>query len=187
MATRSKERQSELAHPKGAFCYDVSMSQQRQQTHIRNGVVYSVNKLQDLASGLPIEEAKLSDLGIDFDKPLWKDESTKPPTKYSPNDVIAHKDDNQFFHNHYLRAMESDLNEPILLDGEHHRVVDGYHRLLKAKLLGQELIKTRTFTQLPNEAIEKSWPLSPHGPKALMLKVPKGAFLLYMLSCLHNS
>ncbi len=128
-------------------------AQIRQQIHIKNGLTYSANKLYELAENLPVVELQLSEFSVDFDEPLWKDESQNPVVKYSMNDVLRRKDTNTFFKDHYNRALGSDLSIPILIDGEVNRVVDGYHRLLKAKIGGKDSIRAKIFESLPKEAI----------------------------------
>ena len=128
--------------------------QKRKQIHIRNGVIYSVNKMQELAKGLAEEKIKISELDADINEPLWKNDEEIPKKKYSMNDVIKNKDKNNFFRKHYNRATESDLSIPILID-EKHKVIDGYHRVLRAILENREYIQVKKFSELPKEAIVK--------------------------------
>ena len=127
-------------------------SQARKQIHIRNGITYSVNILQELSGSIPVEEVPIESLKFDKNEPLWRNDATENGKKYSMAEVMAGKQGSQFIAEHYGRALASDLSYPILTDSN-YEPVDGYHRILRALIENLDTVKVRRFDSLPSEAI----------------------------------
>ncbi len=58
---------------------------------------------------------------------------------------------------HCVRINEADLSYPIMLDPD-NIVLDGVHRLLKAKTLGQTTLPAVRFDPLPDPDRVEDWP-----------------------------
>jgi hypothetical protein len=104
-------------------------------------VPWNMEKLWALE--LPVEEVRLDDLIWMFDLPLWTWQGRR--FQISPNDVIENPGT---FDAHLDRAMTTDLAYPIHLFEHKGRwvVLDGYHRMLKAKLTGNSTLPARRLS-----------------------------------------
>lgn len=83
----------------------------------------------------------ISKLEFLFDMPLWKYQ--KKWFAISPNQVIENKTK---YKNHWNRIKKADLKYPIDImknDKGHWEILDGLHRLAKAKILSQKYIVVR--------------------------------------------
>ncbi len=92
---------------------------------------------------VPVEEISLDELSWHFDIPFWGDYDLKPI------DVIK---DPSKYDSEYKRIMDSDLQYPldIMFWKGRYLLLDGLHRLAKAKILGLKTVKVR---KIPQEAI----------------------------------
>lgn len=96
---------------------------------------------------IPVEEMDISELAWHFSVPFWS-----TPTGYydlTPNQVLS---DPKKYKIEFDRTMKSDLQHPldIMLWKNRWLLLDGLHRLVKAKHLGMDKIKVR---KIPKEAI----------------------------------
>ena len=93
------------------------------------------------ALDLPVEEMDISDLAWHFDIPfLW----THPNGYYDlkPSQVL---DDPDKYYGEYERTANADLSHPIDIMFWHNRwlILDGLHRLMKARTLGATKVNVR--------------------------------------------
>lgn len=102
-------------------------------TYTSHGKVWQVASLWKEAEHLPVYEVPISLLHVD--ERIWTAEAR------SPQGIIKH-----------LNAIENaDLDYPIILSSSGH-VMDGYHRIAKALMLGYNTIKAVQFRSDPNPA-----------------------------------
>ena len=96
---------------------------------------------------VPVEEMPTSELEWHFDVPFWSTESGFYDLK--PREVINNPEK---WKREYKRTMDSNLDYPldIMFWKSHWLLLDGLHRLAKASVLGQELVRVR---KIPVEAI----------------------------------
>jgi hypothetical protein len=96
----------------------------------------------------PVESLEVASLSYFLDAPIWRRAGDRPFT-LAPAEVAAHPAAHQ---EHFAQAMETDLSFPIemIFSREAWRLADGYHRLLKATMLGEAAILARL---LPEEAV----------------------------------
>lgn len=94
---------------------------------------------------LPVEEMPITDLEWHFEIPFWGNYSLKPI------DVLNDQDKYQ---EEFNRTMRADLSYPLDIMFWKNRwlLLDGLHRLLKAKILGQTSVKVR---KVPTSMIPK--------------------------------
>ncbi len=93
------------------------------------------------------EEINLSELAWHFDIPFW---DLKPGYyNLTPNDVVEFPKKYELEHE---RTMKADLSHPIDIMENKGRwlILDGLHRLVKAKILGSTRVKVR---KIPRSAI----------------------------------
>lgn len=91
---------------------------------------WDVDRLVELSQNLPVRDVELSSIG-EVDTVYWFDEETDTPTVRSVVD-------------HARLIQEADTSYPIIL-GHDGRVMDGMHRIARALLEGQEVIKAVQF------------------------------------------
>ncbi|MCR4326474.1 MAG: hypothetical protein NUV52_02370 [Candidatus Roizmanbacteria bacterium] len=93
---------------------------------------------------VPVEDMDITELEWHFDIPFWW---TKPDGFYdlTPNDVLQNPEKHT---EEYERIIQANLNYP--LDSMFWRnrwlLLDGLHRLVKAKTLGMKTIKVRKIS-----------------------------------------
>lgn len=96
---------------------------------------------------VPVEEMDIDDLAWHFDIPFW--DKTGGYYNLTPNEVLAKPEE---FKEEFERTMAVDMSHP--LDIMHWRgrwlMLDGLHRLVKARHLGRQKIKVR---KIPKESI----------------------------------
>jgi len=105
--------------------------------NITDGIkrVWSVERLWQMASGLPVKDMPLESIS-NLDEVSWfSDVPDQAPT-------CRHVAD------HARRIYEAEFDHPVILSGEGW-VMDGMHRVCKAYLLGWQTIKAVQFTQNP--------------------------------------
>ncbi len=90
---------------------------------------------------VPVEDMAISELDWQFAVPFWK----IPPRHYvlTPNEVMESPHQHQ---EEYDRIMKSDLNYPLDIIKNRNgqwEMLDGLHRLAKAKILGYKEVKVR--------------------------------------------
>ena len=83
----------------------------------------------------PVETLQLEELEPQLKELVWGD--------WSPMTVLEKMDAKKYSEN-AERIKKADLSYPIIITGK-HRVVDGFHRLAKAKLEGKKTIKVQVF------------------------------------------
>jgi hypothetical protein len=110
----------------------------RKQYHLRpteSGVdAWDVDKLIELANGLPARSVDIDSIG-EIDTGYWfSDQSARPTVR----DVVAHM----------RLVVEVDPSFPILL-GPDGRVLDGMHRVARALLDGRLTIEALQLSELP--------------------------------------
>ena len=89
---------------------------------------WSVSRLFELARDLPVMDVPLNHLGVYYTY-----------EKLTLREMVMH-----------MRAVnDADLEKPIILD-EDGELMDGRHRLMKAMLLGNEVIKAVRFDENPS-------------------------------------
>lgn len=92
---------------------------------------------------------------------IWDDSKSLKTTKIKVNELWderyskvfcwlqeGEQVDNLFFLHHLKRVLNADLNYPIILSEERY-IMDGVHRLMKAKHLGIEYIKCVQYQKDP--------------------------------------
>ena len=90
---------------------------------------------------LPVERMPVADLRWLLTMPVWSFEGEH--FKISPAQV---RQDPALHHSHYVQAMASDMAFPLHVLVRANRVVtvlDGFHRLFKADVLGQQTIAVK--------------------------------------------
>lgn len=96
------------------------------------------------ALNVPVEEMEISELEWHFDVPFWN-----TPSGYydlTPNQVLSEP---KKYKEEFERTMKADLIYPLDIMFWKNRwlLLDGLHRLVKAKQLGMEKVKVRKITQ----------------------------------------
>lgn len=88
----------------------------------------------------PSEEVSISMLEWHFTIPFWN--TSKGFYDLTPDEVMCHP---EHFKEEYDRTMNADLSHPIDLMEHKGRwlILDGLHRLVKAKILGQSKVMVR--------------------------------------------
>lgn len=109
----------------------------RKQYHFWPGVTgldaWDVDRLIDLAAGLPVEELAIPDID-EIDSVYWFDEWQRPTVR----NVV----------DHFRLVQEVDLSYPIIL-GPDGRVMDGMHRVARALLDGRPTIRAVRLPIIP--------------------------------------
>lgn len=100
----------------------------------------------------PIEEINIDKLSWHFEIPFWDIEKGFYDLK--PNEVI---DNFKKFKKEYKRTMKSNLIYPIDIMKNKGKwlILDGLHRLVKAKILGHKKVKVRKIPRSEIKNIEK--------------------------------
>ena len=93
---------------------------------------------------VPVEEMDITELEWHFDLPFWNTKDGYYNLK--PIDVIEHKDQHL---EEYERTMQSDLSHPLDIMFYKNRwlLLDGLHRLAKAKILNMQKVRVRKIPQ----------------------------------------
>ncbi len=94
--------------------------------------VWRVQRLWELARGLPVEQVAIADI-VEFEQDCWF--GGRAP---SCREVAEHAH----------RIFEADLSFPIILSSQGH-LMDGGHRIAKAHLAGQSHIQAVRFETDP--------------------------------------
>lgn len=112
------------------------------------GFDFDWNENKVWALDIPTKIIPLSDLAWHFNIPFWDFQDGK--YNLSPNQVVS---DPVKFKSEYDRTMETDLSYPIDIMENKGRwlILDGLHRLVKAKILGFDKISVRKIprTEIP--------------------------------------
>ena len=108
---------------------------------------WSVEKVWTL--NVPVEKIDIKKLEWHFEIPFWNTENEYYDLK--PNDVINFSENHQ---EEYDRTMKANLSYPIDIMENKGRwlILDGLHRLVKAKILGKTEIEVRKVPriEIPN-------------------------------------
>lgn len=108
----------------------------RKQYHFRqkgeDTYIWDVHKLVELSQNLTVKEVNLSEIK-ELNEAYWY-----PNQQPTTQDLI----------DHFILIQEADLSYPIILCSE-GRIMDGMHRVAKAKMLGHETIKVLQFAVDP--------------------------------------
>lgn len=99
-----------------------------------------------------VEEIPLSDLAWHFDIPFW--DFLDDNYNLSPNQVVS---DPEKYKVEYDRTMKADLSHPIDIMENKGRwlILDGLHRLVKARILGYDKISVRKIPRTEIPKIQK--------------------------------
>lgn len=124
-------------------------------TCTHNGVTYDVAKLIELSKDLPIQKLKVEDLRHNLEQKSWSDSTKNKEVNISAIETYNRRYENEGFMGHVTRAMNADLNCPIIMSNDINAISDGMHRLLKAYILNKKYINAVVFETLPVEAIVK--------------------------------
>lgn len=104
------------------------------------GFDFSWSEEKVWALDIPDEDMGITDLTWHFDLPFWN----KPGGYYDlkPNEVLANPGT---YREEFARTMKADLSHPLDIMFWKNRwlLLDGLHRLVKAKNLGMEKVKVR--------------------------------------------
>jgi hypothetical protein len=113
------------------------MLEVRKQYHFWPGEsgmdAWDVDRLLQLAKGLPVQAVPLSDI-YELDADYWFGSLYKPTVR----NVVEH----------FRLTQEVDLSYPIIL-GPDNRVMDGMHRVAKALLEGRDTIAAVRLPEVP--------------------------------------
>lgn len=98
---------------------------------------------------LPIETMQVTALEWQLVLPWWSGGGREFAVR--PLDVF---EDRESYPDHVLRTMAADLSSPIdvTLRGERWFILDGVHRLLKARMLGAPAVRVR---KVPADELER--------------------------------
>jgi hypothetical protein len=104
------------------------------------------------ALNFPVEEILISDLAWHFDVPFW--DFSGDSYNLSPAQVISNP---IFYKNEHDRTMKADLSHPIDIMENKGRwlILDGLHRLVKAKIIGFDKVKVRKIPRTEISKIKK--------------------------------
>jgi hypothetical protein len=116
------------------------------------GFDFSWSEKKVWALDITVEKIDIKELEWHFEIPFWSTKNGYYDLK--PNDVI------NFFKNHqeeYNRTMKADLSYPIDIMKNKGRwlILDGLHRLVKAKILGKTEVEVRKVPRNKIPEIEK--------------------------------
>jgi hypothetical protein len=111
---------------------------------------WSENKVWVL--DISVEKIDIKELEWHFEIPFWNTKNGNYDLK--PNDVINFPKNHQ---EEYYRTMKSDLSYPIDIMENKGRwlILDGLHRLVKAKMLGKTEVEVRKVPRSKIVEIEK--------------------------------
>lgn len=100
----------------------------------------------------PVEEILVSDLAWHFEIPFWK--FSDGAYNLSPNQVIS---DPEKYKVEYDRTMKADLSYPVDIMENKGRwlILDGLHRLVKAKILGFDKVSVRKIPRMEIPKIQE--------------------------------
>lgn len=108
------------------------------QVFIENEKTYDVEKLKEILKNNRSHRAKVSELSAQLsDKTVW----AEGERKISPLMVLINPTYDHTYIKHMSRIRMSDLEDPIIIRSSDNKIIDGYHRLSKAFLIGRERIK----------------------------------------------
>ncbi len=115
------------------------------------GFDFSWSEKKVWALDLPVEKMDIKNLEWHFDIPFWNTEAGHYDLK--PREVI------NFPENHkkeYARTMQADLSYPIdIMENKGHwLILDGLHRLVKAKILGKDEVMVRKVPRTKSRRLE---------------------------------
>jgi hypothetical protein len=109
-------------------------------------LIWEVAGLWEKSKGMPVIEMPLAFFNRYLDQDFWF--RNKPPTLRN-------------FLRHCVKIAEADLSYPIILD-EEWRVLDGIHRLVKAHLMDEKIVKVVRFPVTPPpDRVESYLPSQP--------------------------
>lgn len=94
---------------------------------------------------VPAEEMPISKLEWHFKIPFWR-LPDNTPYSLKPIDVINHPEK---FEKEYKRTLQADLKHPIdiMWNKGQWLLLDGLHRVVKAKILGMETVRVRKISR----------------------------------------
>jgi len=115
---------------------------------------YSVYKLREFAEKFPTVDISLDTLNhlMLEENDCWTD---KEGNRVSPAQIIAdwwEAQKNPLWKQHVDKISSADLDYPIWLTEEGH-LIDGMHRITKAFLKKEQIIKGKILSNLPKEAL----------------------------------
>lgn len=100
----------------------------------------------------PIEEMDIENLSQHFDIPFWN--YNNQWYNLRPIDVV---NNNQKYQEEYKKTMKANLDYPIdIMENKNkYLILDGLHRLVKAKILGYKKVNVRIIPRTEIENIKK--------------------------------
>ncbi len=116
------------------------------------GFDFSWSEKKVWALDIPVEKIDIKELEWHFEIPFWSTKNGYYDLK--PNDVINFPENHQ---EEYDRTMKADLSYPIDIMENKGRwlILDGLHRLVKAKILGKTEVEVRKVPRSKIPEIEK--------------------------------
>lgn len=114
----------------------VTLPKTNNYPYIRN---WDLNKIWELSKDFEVKEIKVNE--------LWDERYSKVFCWLDKDEELT----NLFFLHHLKRVLNADLDYPIILSEERY-ILDGVHRLMKAKHLG---IKTIKYVQFKKDPLSK--------------------------------
>ncbi len=136
----------------------LASSEGRSHTASVDDLLIDVYKLIHLSEDLPIQEVLVSTLEAALERKCWTDINGD---RISPNDVILAMIEtgdlqtsiaqNPELAQHMSQMASADYSHPILIYDGH--VIDGVHRLAKAKIELRSTIKARVLGKIPEKAL----------------------------------
>ncbi|HVX42481.1 MAG TPA: hypothetical protein VHC49_01275 [Mycobacteriales bacterium] len=113
------------------------------------------------SADLPVVAMPVAELEWVLEHPFWKDRAGRPTI--SGSDVAARPADHP---EEYRRTMAADLSYPInvILLNDRWVVMDGLHRLLKARILGESTILAKQARPADIPKFSRAWWEPHHHP-----------------------
>ena len=108
------------------------------QVFIEDGNTYDIDKLKEVLKDNKVERVKVNELVSQlYDRTVW----AEGERGIAPIMVLVNPTYDHTYIKHMTRIRTSDLENPIIIRVSDGKVLDGYHRLTKAFILGRDRIK----------------------------------------------
>lgn len=108
------------------------------QVFVEDGKAYDVDKLKEIVKNNMVERVKTKDLTPQlYGKDVW----AEGERGISPIMVLVNPTYDHVYIKHMTKIRTSNLDNPIIVRSSDGKIIDGYHRLTKAFILGKDRIK----------------------------------------------